>query len=147
MKDQTNVLNELIKKYKKSIENLEKQINETKNKMLIASNALKLLSQEGLFEPTPDIPSIDVSAISASISDKYKNVSLNKSIIDVLNNSNKYLDGQEIYDELIKNGFQSKSSNIKRDVYVGLYRLNRDKKIISKQVEGKKKYIMKSNWY
>lgn len=141
MKDQTNILNELIKKYKKTVESLEKQIKETKEKMLVASNALTLLNQEGLFESTADIPSIDVSAISASVSDKYKNVSLNKSIIDVLHNSDKYLDGQKIYDELIKNGFKSGSSNIKRDVYVGLYRLNKEKKISSRQVKGKKKYM------
>ena len=110
--------------------------------MFIACNALRLLDQEGLFHSTVKIPSIDVSAISASVSDKYKNVSVNKSILDILNNADKYLSGQETYEELIRNGHKSKSSDIKRDIYIALYKLHKEKKLISKKVGNKKKYTI-----
>lgn len=146
MKDQISNLNQLLKKYKSDIENLEKELKEKKEKMKVVYGALELLKQEGALQSTQSISAIDSSKlITESLSDKYKGLSLNKAILDRLSNSDKYLDGNEIFDELIKNGFSSGSSDIKRDVYISLYRLEKTKKIVSKSVENRKKYIIKQN--
>ena len=143
MREQAADLNLLIKKYKSILENLERQINETKEKMNVAYGALKLLEQEKLLQPTKSLSDADTSGlITESLSEKYKGMGLNKAILDILLNSDKYLDGHDIYDELIKNGFTSSSSNIKRDVYIALYRLNKENKINSKKYGNRKKYHM-----
>lgn len=143
MREQAADLNLLIKKYKSILENLERQINETKEKMNVAYGALKLLEQEKLLQPTKSLSDADTSGlITESLSEKYKGMGLNKAILDILLNSDKYLDGHDIYDELIKNGFTSSSSNIKRDVYIALYRLNKENKINSKKYGNRKKYNM-----
>lgn len=144
MIEQISNLNQLLKKYKSDIENLEKKIKEKKEKMKVVYGALELLEQEGALQSTQSISAIDSSIfITESLSEKYKGLSSNKAILDILSNSEKYLDGNEVFDELRKNGFSSGSSDIKRDVYIGLYRLEKTKKIISKKVENRKKYMIK----
>ncbi len=139
MKEQITDLNQLIKKYKSTIESLQEQINETTEKMNVAYRALQLLQQEGVSQ------SVLPLSVPESISEKYKNISMNKAIFDVLSNAEKYLNGQEIYDELIKNGFKSGSSNIKRDVYIALYKLLNENKLVSRKHENRKKYMIKQN--
>lgn len=143
MKEQVIDLNQLIKKYKTRIESLQREIDETKNKMTIAYNALKLLEQEGL-RIEKDLFEMPVYIIKESLSEKYKNYGMRDAIKDILKeHPGKFLSGEEIYDDLIKNGFKSKSKNIKRDVYIQLYRMEKDGKIISKKEEGRKKYTLK----
>ena len=47
-----------------------------------------------------------------------------------------------IHTELVKNGFKSKSENLKRDIYSRLYRLEKDGVLISKKEGGVKKYSL-----
>ncbi len=68
---------------------------------------------------------------------------MNGAILDILSNSDKYLSGQQIYDELIKNGFESASSDIKRDVYITIYRLEKSGKVITRKHDNRKKYMIK----
>lgn len=86
------------------------------------------------------LPSLSLKA--ESISEKYKGVSINKAIFCVLDNSDKYLSAQEIYEEMIKNGFESASSDIKRDVYINMYRLEKQGRVIIKKHENRKKYMI-----
>ena len=140
MKNQLLSLNQLLKKYKSEKENLEKQIKEKTEKVKIVYEALRLLEQEGALQNIQTFSSTSTSMVS--LNEKYKGIGLNKAILDVVSNSDKYLDANEIFDELIKNGFLSGSSDIKRDVYIGLYRLDKAKKIIFKSVENRKKYMI-----
>lgn len=143
MNEQVLDLNQLIKKYKIHIENLQKEIEETKNKMSIAYNALKLLEQEGV-RAEKDFFEIPTPIIKESLSEKYKNYSMRNAIKDILeSHSGKFLSAEEIFEDLLKNGYKSKSKNVKRDVYIQLYRMGRDGKLISKKEEGRKKYILK----
>ena len=136
---QISGLNQLLKKYKSEIENLEKQVKEKKEKMNVVYEAIKLLQQEGGMQAT--LPSLSCRA--ESISEKYKGLSMNGAILDILSNSDKYLSGQQIYDEMIKNGFESASSDLKRDVYITIYRLEKSGKVITRKHDNRKKYMIK----
>jgi Fe2+ or Zn2+ uptake regulation protein len=139
MNRQASNLNQLLRKYKSEIENLEKQINEKKQKVSIAYEALKLLQQEGLVEYIRKAP-----FESESISEKYRGLGINKVIIEVLSNSkDRYLSTQEIYDEMTKNGFKSASSDIKRDVYISMYRLEKSGKVNTIKKENRKIYMIR----
>lgn len=140
MESQILSLNQLLKKYKSDVEKLEKELEEKKEHIKIAYGALELLRQEGLSQTT-QVDSSEV--IKESFSEKYKGMSANKSLLDILSHSEKYLDGNEILGELMKNGFSSSSSDIKRDVYIYLYRLEKSGKIISKKIENRKKYMIR----
>ncbi len=143
MKEQMTEINQLIKKYRIEIDDLEKQLQKKKNKMSVLYEAMKLLEQERILQPTLSLSSADPSqSIIESLSDKYKNMSLNNSILDILSDKDAFLNGQEIFDELMKNGYTSGSSNIKRDVYISLYRLNKEGKVTMKISENRKKYLM-----
>lgn len=139
MKEQISELNQLLKKYKVEIENLEKQVKEKKERMNVLYEAIQLLQQERGAQAT--LPSLSLKA--ESISEKYKGLSMNGAILDILASSDKYLSGQQIYDELIKNGFESASSDIKRDVYITIYRLEKSGKVITRKYENRKKYMIK----
>jgi Fe2+ or Zn2+ uptake regulation protein len=136
-------LNQLLMKYKSEIEDLETQIKKKKESLNIVYEALKLLQQEGSVQST--LPSLSIKAESISISEKYKGLGINKAIIAVLSNSkdNRYLSTQEIYDEMIKNGFKSASSDIKRDVYIAMYRLEKSRKVNTIKKGNRKKYMIK----
>lgn len=136
MQEQESDLDALIRKYQNTIDSLNIQVKDAKNKLEIARAALYLLKEEGkvnqkkLFEPIP-IP----------VGDKYSNTKLKDAIIDVLKTHNEEkLTGVEIFKELIENGFNSKSANIRRDVYISLNRLRQDRKSnVSRLEEGNRK--------
>ena len=136
---QITSLNQLLKKYKSEIEVLEKQIKEKKGQLNVVYEAIQLLQQEGSMQST--LPSLSLKA--EGVSEKYKGERLNNAIFDVLLNTDKYLSGQEIYKEIVKNGFESASSDIKRDVYISLFRLAKSHKLITKVIENRKKYMIK----
>ncbi|MHA2039957.1 MAG: hypothetical protein ACW98X_26395 [Promethearchaeota archaeon] len=129
MGDQIIDLNNLIKRYKNELEQLERKRDALERKMDVAYQALQLLKDEGatdqdLFQPETKI-------IPESLSEKYKNMSMRKAISDILkSHEDEYLTGKQIYNELTKHGFQSKSKNLQRDVYVQLYRLQKENQII-----------------
>ncbi|MEE9259940.1 MAG: hypothetical protein V3U40_02365 [Candidatus Scalindua sediminis] len=135
---QISDLNQLLKKYKSEIEKLEVRIKEKKERLNIVYEAMQLLQQEGVTES-----SFTVSSKTGSITEKYKGFSMNNAIFDILSHSDKYLSGQQIYDEMVKNGFESLSSDIKRDVYITMYRLKKEGKVITKIHENRKKYMVK----
>lgn len=137
---QNTSLKQLLMKYKSEIEDLEAQIKKKKESLNVVYEALKLLQQEGSVQST--LPSLSIKAESISISEKYKGEKLNDAIFDVLSNSGKYLSGQEIYDEIIKNGFESASGDIRRDVYITMYRLVKSGKVKTKKHENRKKYMI-----
>ncbi len=137
---QISDLNELLKKYKSEIEKLEVRIKEKKERLNIVYEAMQLLHQEGVTQSSSSL-----SSKTESISEKYKGFNMNKAIFDILSHSDKYLSGQQIYDEMVKNGFESLSSDIKRDVYITMYRLKKEGKVITKKHENRKKYMIKQN--
>ncbi len=136
MKEQVSDLNQFLMKYKAEIENLEKQVKEKKEKLKVIYEALDLLQQEG-------VTNLSMPSKTESISEKYKGLSLNKAILSILSDSNGYLSGHEIYSDLIKNGFESGSGDIKRDVHINLYRLEKDHKVIAKKQDNRKIYMLK----
>ena len=134
---QISDLNQLLKKYKSEIEKLEVRIKEKKERLNIVYEAIQLLQQEGVTQS-----SFSLSSKTESISEKYKGVSKNRAILDILSNSHEYLSGQQIYDEMIKNGFESASSDLKRDVYITIYRLEKSGKVNTRRHENRKKYMI-----
>ncbi|RJQ56640.1 MAG: hypothetical protein C4526_01400 [Nitrospiraceae bacterium] len=147
MDKEASMLNSLIKKYKSEIEEYEREyankVNALKEKMHIAYEAVKLLEQEKMVQS--DLP-LDESTFNRitpeSLNEKYKNMSLSQAVLDVLSNSDSYLDAGQVYEELIKSGYTSSSSDIKRDVFIALYRLDKREIITSKKTENRKKYLM-----
>ena len=129
-------LNQLLRNFKIEVESLEKQIKDKKEKIKVVFEAMKLLEQERGGEQLPLLE-------SESLSEEYKGMSLHKATLQILKNSEKYLNGTEIFEELIRKGFKSGSSDKKRDVYICLYRLEKESKIISKKIENRKKYFFK----
>lgn len=145
MADQLIEINQLLKRYRVEIEGLEKQLEEKKGKVNVLYEAMQILEKEKILQPTLSLSSADPSkSITESISEKYKNMSLNKAILNILSTSG-YLDGKTIFNELMKNGFSSASSNIKRDVFVALYRLNQENKIVLKIMDNRKKYTVRAD--
>lgn len=139
MNKQASDLNQLLRKYRSEIEELEKQINEKKEKVNVAYEALKLLQQEGLVEFIRKAP-----FKTESISEEYKGLGINKAILAVLAKSkDKYLSAQEVYDDMIKNGFESASSDIKRDVYISMYRLEKNGRLNTVKKGNRKKYMIR----
>jgi hypothetical protein len=135
---QISDLNELLKKYKSEIEKLEIRIKEKKERLNIVYEAIQLLRQEGVTQS-----SFSLSSKTESITEKYKGFSMNNAILDILSHSDKYLSGQQIYDEMVKNGFKSLSSDMKRDVYITMYRLKKEGTVTTKRHENRKKYMVK----
>lgn len=138
MANQLTDIHQLLRKYKVETEGLKKQLEEKTEKIHVLYEAMKILEKEKILQPSLSLSSTE------SISEKYKNMSLNKAISDILSNSG-YLDGTAIFNELMKNGFTSASSNIKRDVFVALYRLNKENKIVMKTIDNRKKYTVKTD--
>jgi hypothetical protein len=140
--EEKSYLEALIKKYQYVIDTLGKQVDDAKNKLNIAQSALHLLQEEDIITKQNSFFKIPPEKVS----DKYAKTNLRATIRDVLvSHPEEYLNGQEIYDELIKNGFHSGSKNIKRDVYTALNYLRKQKgeEIIFIEEGGRKKYTIK----
>jgi len=141
MEGHVSDLNLLLKKYRAQVESLQEQLSEASKNLNVVSEAIELLKREGgfgqqrLFEtPNP-------------ISDRYKDMSMTGAIEDILRQNKPHkLSAEEIYSELVKNGFKSDSKDLKRDLYVRLYKMNKGGKIVTtKKVKGKlKKYFLLS---
>ena len=116
------------------------RIKEKKERLNIAYEAIQLLQQEGVTQSSSSL-----SSKTESITEKYKGFSMNKAILDILSHSLEYLSGQQIYDEMIKNGIESTSNDLKRDVYITIYRLEKSGKLITRKHENRKKYMIKQN--
>lgn len=134
MEVKQNDLQILIKRYNTTIGDLEEQLSDVKRKRDMVYETLKLLESEGI--TTQDRL---FKNENASIGGKYKNLRMKESVIDTFkSHPEDYLTGRYIYNELIKNGFQSNSKNIKRDVYIMLNKMKKDN-IIIENTEGKLK--------
>ncbi len=80
--------------------------------------------------------------LTKKVSDKYKDMSMPASIEDILKNEPD-LNGNEIFQRLEQNGFQSESKNLKRDVYTRLFRLATEGKINAKvRKDGIRRYTL-----
>ena len=103
---------------------------------LLKKEGISYEQQEKLFD-TPPV-----------LSQRYKDVGLVEAIMDVLKGRDQErLGATEIYTQLIKNGFTSNSSNIKRDVYSRLSNLGKEHKVgATKKRKGhpKKYYWLKA---
>jgi hypothetical protein len=127
----------LAKKYQERITSLENELNEEKRKFNLVSETIALLKQEGVFGQgilfeTPPI-----------LSDRYKDMSMREAIEDVLKSHQpEKLSVDFIHSELVKNGFKSKSQNVKRDLYTRLFRLEEKGNINSTKKGGIKRYFL-----
>jgi hypothetical protein len=139
MQDQKSDLEAVIQKYQHIIDTLGKQVEDAKNNIRIAQAALQLLQQESIIGQSKlfEIP-------PSKVSDKYSGSTMRNAIMDILKyHPEESLTGQEIYDELIKNGFHSRSKNIRRDVYIALNRFKKADEIICIKEGGRNKYTLK----
>ncbi|HMK76435.1 MAG TPA: hypothetical protein VK568_09690 [Thermodesulfobacteriota bacterium] len=127
----------LAKQYGNLIQSLEKQLDEAKRKFAMVSEVIELLKKEGLYGQNKlfDVPTV--------LSDRYGEMSMWEAIQDILKSEHyKWASAEVIHAELLKNGFKSKSENLKRDIYSRLYRLEKDGALISRKESGVKKYSL-----
>jgi hypothetical protein len=137
MKEHLIDLDILVKKYQDIIKSLEIQLEEAKRKFTVISEAIDLLGKEGIFDQEKlfKFPSV--------LDDRYKEMSMWRAIEDILkSNQNEKLSAEIIYSELIKHGFESKSKNLKGDVYSRLSRLEEKGKLNSTKKGGIKRYFL-----
>ena len=124
MEDSLAHIKFLIKKYKDKKKELERELEETADKLNAINKTFGLLEQEGFVER-------QTIEKSSELSNKYAKMSKRKAIIDILNsNKEKEWKGKEVTELLKINGIKTKSKSLSRDVYGELYRLNKDGKII-----------------
>lgn len=137
MTDYGTDLDLLAKQYSNLIQSLEKQLEETKRKFGMISEVIELLRKEGIYgqDKLFQVPPV--------LSDRYREMSMGEAIKDILKSDQyKWASVEVIHAELVKNGFKSKSENLKRDIYSRLYRLEKDGVLISKKEGGVKKYSL-----
>ncbi|MCJ7564590.1 MAG: hypothetical protein MUP52_08375 [Candidatus Aminicenantes bacterium] len=138
MKEQINDLEILEKKLREEIEFLEAHLSVSRKKLDAVTITIELLRKNGTYEQNKLFP------IQQIISDKYKNIGMRAAIEDILKSSErKKMSALNIISELIKYGFQSKSKNLKRDVYTRLFRLEKRGILSSRKEGGLKKYFWK----
>jgi len=129
---QATDLVELHKKYRELIVSYEKQIEDATKKMKVVEDAISLLEKEGILEQN-----LSSETQPLVLSDKYIRMTLPEAIKEILSVDSKT--SEQIYDELMKNGFQTESSNFKSDLRTRLYNLSKDGVINAVKVEGKKR--------
>ena len=133
---QATDLVELHKKYRELIVSYEKQIEDATKKMKVVEDAINLLEKEGILEQNDLFETQPVV-----LSDKYSAMTLQGAIKDILG-SGVSKTSDEIYDELMKNGFTSESKNFKSDLRTRLYNLSKGGNIISTKDGHKNKYSL-----
>ena len=132
-------LKRLIEKYELAIKRCEQEIIDKKHRQNIARQALELLIQEGV--TNVEMPQTRADRLMEKLDVA---VGLSSALRTIFNSyPDEFLSAQDIYEELIKNGFHSKSTNVKRDVYVRLYRMEKTEILESKEEGGIKKYRLK----
>jgi hypothetical protein len=138
MKEHSIDLDMLAKKYQERITSLENELNEEKRKLNLVLDAITLLRKEGIFEQEK------LFEPPAILSDRYKGMEWREAIEEVLkSNQPEKLSVDIIYSELVKNGFNSESKNLRRDLYTHLFRLG-EKGILNsaRKKGGVKKYFL-----
>jgi hypothetical protein len=132
-------LKRLIEEYELAIQRCEQEIIDKKRKQNIARQALELLIQEGV--TNVEMPQTRANRLLEGLD---LSVGLGSALRKIFNSwPDEFLSAQDIYDQLVKNGFHSKSANIKRDVYVRLYKMEKTRTLESKEQEGIKKYRLR----
>ncbi len=135
MGDQMASLESLLTKYAEEIKDFQDKFDEAKKRYLVVSEALELLKKDGYTQQERLFPDI--------ISDKYKDISMTDAIKDIIqSNLTHRVSASEVFTALKKHGYQSKSKSMKRDVYVRLYRLRKNEKLICRTEKGIKKYYL-----
>lgn len=127
----------MAKKYQERIESLEKELQEAKRKFTVVSEAIELLRKEGIFEQEK------LFEAPPKLSDRYKDKSMPDAIEDILKTAYpEKLPVDVIHSELLKNGFESKSQNLRRDLYTRLFRLEESGRLDSTKKGGVKRYFL-----
>ncbi len=129
----------LHKKYQDIIVGLEHQIEDAKRKMKVIAEAISLLEKEGILGQSEIL-----EKQLLVLSDRYSNMTMKQAIEDILHGGQKK-SAEQIYDELMKNGFKSESKNLKRDLFTRLYALTKNDILISVKEGGLKRYTLTKN--
>jgi cell division protein FtsB len=140
MKEQVADLSLLEKKFQDEIKALEDQLLKTKKRLTIVTEAIELLKEGGTFNQD------NLFIMPETLSDKYKGVPMRKAIEEILRSYHgKKVSAGDVLSNLKKNGFVSKSKNLKRDVYTRLFRLRKSGILCSRTEGGLKKYFIKED--
>lgn len=125
----------LLRKYTDEVKGLQVKLDEAKKRYTTVHDALELIRKDGYVGQE--------RLFSQPKSDKYKDKSMTDVIIDIIkSNLHHETSAGEVYSALKKHGFQSGSSNLKRDVFTRLYRLRKKGKLICRTKKGIKKYYL-----
>ena len=135
MDNQVKGLESLAEKYANEINDLQRKLEAAKNRYMVVSEALELLKKDGEADQVELFPSL--------VSEKYKGMSMTDAIKDIIeSHPNNKVSADEVFSALKKHGFQSKSKNLKRDVFTRLYRQRKNGKLICRTEKGIKKYFL-----
>jgi len=130
-------LSVLAKKYRERVEGLEKELEEARKNLNVVTEVIELLKKERIYQQEKlfEVPPV--------LSDRYKDKTMTEAIEDILKtNQPEKLSVDVIHSELVKNGFKSKSQNVKRDLYTRLFRLEEKGKLDSTKKGGVKRYFL-----
>lgn len=130
-------LNALARKYQEQVDLLQGQLDEARKNLTVVSQAIDLLRREGNEgqEKLFNIPEV--------VSSRYKDASMSAAIKDILfQKKPEKLPAEIIYQELVKNGFKSNSTNMKRDLYTRLFRMVQSGILVSAKKGKFKKYSL-----
>jgi Fe2+ transport system protein B len=133
----------LARKYQERIQFLESELSEEKRKLALVTEMIDLLKKEGISYEQEKL----FDDLSPVLSQRYKDMTMTEAIYDILRaHEHEKLSADDIYKELVKNGFglKSKSKNVKRDVYTRLLRLEQGEKLTAtKKKKGRpKRYFL-----
>lgn len=138
MQEQMADLGLLEKRFQDEIESLELRLSDARRKLNVVTEAIDLLKKEGVFDQDKLFSTTQI------ISDKYKDKVMKDAIEDVLKSApGKKSSAEYVISELQRNGFVSKSKNLKRDVYTRLFRLQHRGILGARKEGGLKKYFWK----
>lgn len=103
----------LTTRYKTKLSELEEEAKTIRTKLDTLIEVAKMAKEEGF---TPKQEELYRTSSSVPVVGKYSKMSMTEAIIDILNIHPDIL-GNDIYQELLRNGFTTVSKHLKQDMY------------------------------
>jgi hypothetical protein len=136
MSERMDDLEGLEKRYKAEIADLESRLSESSHKLSVVMEAMALLKKESTFAQPP------LFGESVPTADKYSNMNLTAAVLDAIRTTGTKVTADFVIKTVQANGFKSNSSNMKRDVYTRLLRLQKRGVLGYRKDGGLKKYFI-----
>jgi hypothetical protein len=136
MSERMDDLEGLERRYKAEIADLESRLSESNHKLSVVIEAMALLKKESTFAQP------QLFGESVPVGDRYSSMNLTAAVIDAIRTAGTKVTADFVIKTVQANGFKSKSSNMKRDVYTRLLRLQKRGVLGYRKDGGLKKYFI-----